>query len=311
MAFHTPGGGEIQLLKYKEYIEKKGHHVDLMDMWNPNFKNYDVFHFFSSISGSNHICNFVKRLNIPVVISSSLWITEETKDQYPCDEIRAHLNLAKKIVTNSMAESNELSKVLNIGIDKFVHIYNGVDRDFSKSIDPTIFRRHYGIWDPFLLNVGNIEPRKNQLRLAEAAKRLNHRLVLIGHIRDHGYANELFTKYPEIIYIGSISQSDLLISAYKACEVFCLPSTLETPGLAAIEAATAGAKIVITAVGSTKEYFDGSVSYVDPHSIDSIIDAICGQFKSNSHSPRSFDAKKYYWDKIIDSLLKMYGDLLN
>jgi len=66
MAFHTPGGGEMQLLKYKEYLEKKGHKIDLLDIWNPNFKKYDIFHFFSSISGSNHLCNFVKQLNIPV-----------------------------------------------------------------------------------------------------------------------------------------------------------------------------------------------------------------------------------------------------
>ena len=35
----------------------------------------------------------------------------------------------------------------------------------------------------------------------------------------------------------------LLALAYSACSVFALPSTLETPGLAALEAAAAGAPL--------------------------------------------------------------------
>jgi glycosyltransferase involved in cell wall biosynthesis len=311
MAFHTPGGGEVQLLKYKEYLEKKGLHVDLMDMWNPNFKKYDVFHFFSSISGSNHLCNFVKRLNIPVVISSSLWITEETKNQYPCDQIKAHLDLANKIVTNSMAESKELSKVLDIGIDKFEHIYNGVDKDFSKNVDPRIFRKKYGIWDPFLLNVGNIEPRKNQFLLAEAARIINRKLILIGHIRDYNYANHLFASYPEVRYLGPLPHNNLLVAAYKACDVFCLPSMLETPGLAAIEAATVGTKLSVTEVGSAREYFGDYASYINPSSLDSIVESILGQMRSTHNSISNFEYNNFYWENVVEKLSGVYKTLLH
>ncbi len=311
MAFHTPGGGEVQLLKYKEYLKRKGLHVDLMDMWNPNFKNYDIFHFFSSISGSNHLCNFVKRLKIPVVISSSLWITEETKNQYPCVEIKAHLELANIIVTNSIAESNELSKVLDIDIDKFVHIYNGVDKNFSKNVDPIIFRKKYAIWDPFLLNVGNIEPRKNQLLLAEAARKINIKLILIGHVRDYNYANHLFASYPEVRYLGPLPQSNLLVAAYKACDVFCLPSMLETPGLAAIEAATVGAKVSVTEVGSAREYFGDYASYTNPSSLDSIVQSIFSQLRS-THTPNSnFDYSNFYWENVVEKLSGVYKSLLH
>jgi hypothetical protein len=45
---------------------------------------------------------------------------------------------------------------------------------------------------------------------------------------------------------------------------------LETPGLAALEAALAGAAIVITQEGSTREYFSDLVHYVDPASPEDI-----------------------------------------
>ena len=57
-------------------------------------------------------------------------------------------------------------------------------------------------------------------------------------------------------FLGDLDHSsDMLRSAYAACDVFVLPGWFETPGLAALEAALAGAKVVATKGGSTKEYF--------------------------------------------------------
>ena len=47
MAFHTPGGGEVQLLKYIDYLQSENIEVTLYDMWRPNLSNIDLVHFFS------------------------------------------------------------------------------------------------------------------------------------------------------------------------------------------------------------------------------------------------------------------------
>jgi glycosyltransferase involved in cell wall biosynthesis len=306
MAFHTPGGGEMQLLKYKQNLELMNIKVDFFDLWNPNFLNYNIFHFFSCISGSNHLCNFVKELGIPIVISSSLWLSEKNKHLYPLDEIRSHLLLANTIITNSYIESKQLSVFLDIPINSFAHVYNGVDSSFSKDVNPSIFRDKFNIYEPFLLNVGNIERRKNQLALAKAAKDLNIKLVLIGYIRDHNYANEIFSLYSDNVkYLGYIEHSELLISAYKACEVFCLPSALETPGLAAIEAATAGAKLVLTSEGSTHEYFGDFANYVDPDSDESIKHVIENALSLSI--TQSFDQSRFDWGNVVKKLADMYN----
>lgn len=301
MAFHTPGGGEIQLLKYKEHLENSEIEVELFNQWNPRFDECEIVHFFSVIGGSVHFCNFVKQLGKKLVISSSLWITEETKHLYPIDEIRHQLSLADKVIANSDIECEQLSQVLDLPRDKFVTVYNGVDKLFFTKISPVLFREKFNIKEKFVLNVGNIEPRKNQLKLVEAMKSFPEmKLVLIGHRRDEVYAEKVFDLGGErVIYIGSLEHTDeLLRSAYAACEVFCLPSTLETPGLAALEATASGCKIAITEVGATKEYFGNQVNYLNPSSIESIVFAL-----NTIHSSK---LELQTWEDITISLEKIY-----
>ena len=56
----------------------------------------------------------------------------------------------------------------------------------------------------------------------------------------------------------------MLASAFAAARVFALPSWFETPGLAALEAALAGAAVAITPFGSTREYFGEQANYARP-----------------------------------------------
>jgi glycosyltransferase involved in cell wall biosynthesis len=309
MAFHTPGGGEIQLLAYKKYLEENGIQVDLFDPWNPNFLDYDLVHFFSVIGGSVHLCNFIKNLGIPLAITSSLWITEETKHLYPVGEIRHQLSLADIIIGNSDIECDNMSKVLDLPREKFKTVYNGVEDIFFEKVDGKIFRKHFNINDDFVLNVGNIEPRKNQLNLAKAMKFIqNKKLVLIGHIRDKEYGKKIFEELgDQLIYIEYLKNDDkLLRSAFSACDVFCLPSTLETPGLAALEALACGCKVVVTQEGATKEYFKEEVSYCNPDSFFDIKEKLSLNKENRVHQKQ---IRNFVWRKVIKRLIKIYEEI--
>lgn len=307
MAFHTPGGGEIQLLAYKKHLEQLGVEVDLFDPWNPNFLEYDLVHYFSVIGGSVHICNFIKGLGLPLVVSSSLWITEESKHLYPIQEIKHQLSLADVVIGNSDIECDNMAEVFNLPRDRFKTVYNGVEDIFFEKVEETLFRKHFDISDDFVLNVGNIEPRKNQLNLAKAMKGIpDKKLVLIGHIRDTDYAKEVFEEGGlQIMHLDYLENSDeLLRSAFSACEVFCLPSTLETPGLAALEALANGSKVVVTKEGATHEYFKDAVYYCDPLSIQNITEKIelaMGEQITNKNS-----IEDYKWHNVVNRLIETY-----
>ena len=130
MAFHTPGGGEIQLSSYQKYLSEHDISVGLFDQWNPSFFDFDLVHFFSCISGSLPFCAFVKSLGIPLIISPNLWITKKTKHLYPVEEIRNQLLQSNRIVVNSDMEADVLCEVFNLPRDWFTTIYNAVDNLF-------------------------------------------------------------------------------------------------------------------------------------------------------------------------------------
>jgi glycosyltransferase involved in cell wall biosynthesis len=271
-AFATPGGGELQLLKYAEYLPAHGVKVVRHDLWKPVFDTVDVVHFFSCIEGSLQFCRYVKSRGLPLVISSSLWITEETSRQYPMHEIRKQLALADLVITNSVIEADTIARVLALPRERFVPVMNGADAQFSSIPDPSLFREQYRIDRAFVLNVANIEKRKNQLNLVRAMGDHGPLLVVIGHIRDADYAKQVFSEAgTRLRYLGPLDHHDpLLAAAYAACSVFALPSTLETPGLAALEAAAVGAPIVVTSEGSTQEYFGDLAFYVDHNNPEDI-----------------------------------------
>jgi len=265
-AFATPGGGEMQLLKYAEHLPAHGVEVVWHDIWEPQFDTVDAVHFFSGIGGSANFCGYVKDRGLPLIISSSLWITEATADRYPIEQIRTQFSYADVIVPNSAIEADTLAEVLGLPRERFKPVMNAADARFSLSADPALFRAKFEIDGPFILCVGNIEARKNQLSLVRALSANGPPLVLAGEVRERQYADQVLAEGgSRLRYVGRIGHDDpLLASAYAACSVFALPSTLETPGLAALEAAAAGGAIVITHEGSTREYFGDLVHYVDP-----------------------------------------------
>ena len=125
----------------------------------------------------------------------------------------------------------------------------------------------------YILNVANIEPRKNQQMLLRAMKEYPElKLINIGQCRDKEYYQECKREGGDQFFtFGRLEYaSEILRSAMAGCELFAMPSTLETPSIAALEAAYMGKKILITEVGSTREYYGDEAIYVNPMSLESI-----------------------------------------
>src|SRR5262249_37674735 len=98
-----------------------------------------------------------------------------------------------------------------------------------------------------------------------------------------------------------------LRSAYAACAVFVLPSTLETPGLAALEAAAAGARLVVTSEGSTREYFGDEVFYADPQDDAAIAGAIAAALGAPRRAGLAGRiVAQYRWDRVVLELERVY-----
>lgn len=315
-AFNCPGGGERQLIAYRNHLTELGVEVSLYNQWEPNIKDYDIFHFFSVMPGSFQLCEYIKNQGLKLFISPNLWVTEETKYNYPHDEIKKLLHIADKIVVNSHIEALELSKVYELPLNVFAVVYNGVEKDFFHMAPKNDFVETYNLQNTkYILNIANIEPRKNQLIFLKALKNFpDYKLVVIGHVRDDQYYQECISEAEDqLVFIGSLEyNSKLLHSAIGGCEFFAMPSTLETPSIAALEAAASSKKILITQEGSTKEYFKEFATYIDPTDIESMKSGIEDTIAKTSDKTLSNHIEKHFsWDIVCKSLQSCYKKTMN
>lgn len=293
-AFQTTGGGEILLLKLKEYLEKEGIYVKLFNQWEDDITKFDILHSFSMASNCYDLINLAHSKKVPVAISTLFWpsvkyalkvnfsfkekikgLVYEIINKYGLfnlSKVRLMLKKASILLPNSELESKLIQKTFKINPQKIFSVHNGVDERFYNATSDEFIEK-YSMKD-FILFIGRMEPRKNLLNLIKAVNQLEKNLIIIGSPNPQipNYAEQCKKiARPNIHFLGEIPHnSSLLESAYAASKVLALPSWWETPGLVALEAGLAGANVVITPGGATREYYEDYVSYVNPNSVDDI-----------------------------------------
>lgn len=314
-AFDCPGGGERQLMAWKSHLETRGHTIRQYDPWSTIPETANIFHFFSVMPGSFQLCEYIKNKGKHLVITPNLWVTPETKWHYPHDEIQRLLSIADRVVVNSSLEAQALSEVYAVELDRFRVVYNGVEQKFFQPASGAAFRVAAQLADKrYLLNVANVESRKNQLRFLEALQ--DHpelTLVVVGHARDAAYLEECRRVGGEqFLYAGPLDySSDLLLSAIAGADAFVMPSTLETPSIAALEAAASGCRLMVTQVGSTTEYFGQHAVYIDPDSRASMSQGISQVLQSAPGCLRDHIQQHFTWQHVISELEQVYNELLH
>lgn len=328
------GGPRVQVLQTKSELEKLDVEVSLLNPWEQFGKHStDLVHLFSANLATYHLAATFTSFDIPFV-TSSIFFTQRSTTAIRTTlllnkilkKIRAGIwtnyEYSRQICAWSMAvmpnttdEGRLVADGLGINRKKITVVPNGVDPRFEFG-DPSIFKKKYGI-DKFILNVGHIGPtRKNVLNLIRALKQIDHPAVIIGKIASSPYAQQCIDEAASakniLIIPGIDNDSELLASAYAASDLFALPAQFETPGIAALEAALAGSKIVITPYGGTKDYFDTMATYVEPTSVESIKNGI----ESSLNSPvdpalRDRMKKEYLWSRVAEKTLSVYNSVLS
>ncbi|MDQ2817138.1 MAG: glycosyltransferase [Candidatus Eremiobacteraeota bacterium] len=125
-----------------------------------------------------------------------------------------------------------------------------------------------------VLCAGRVESMKNQAMLALAVRGLDPSLTLAGEACDSYYL-QLCRRWggSQLQHAGRLAQPQLF-AALRATQVHAMPSWGETTGLASLEAAAAGCKLVVGNRGAEIEYFGDDAEYADPADPDSIRAAV-------------------------------------
>lgn len=331
--FLNRGGPTYKVMMMKKALADKDIDVDYFDYWDKNLKldNDTLVHLFNAslstyplalnlktygakyvvnpIFFSNHSASKIKSyLRIENIVNRIM--KRSYSDYYCTGEVCRN---AEKILPNTQAEGDLLSGVFNFSDTDVEVIHNGVEKRFADA-DSDLFIKKYGIRD-FILNVGHLGSlRKNGVNMLQALKQIDAPVVVIADIlktEEGRQCQDIIEQSDNIIHIPWIKHDDpLLESAYAASKVFALPTRYETPGRAALEAGLAGANVVITPRGGTKEYFLDNALYCNPDSIRSIKETIEKSLELPRNSKLSVHImENFIWDKIVDKTIKIYQDL--
>lgn len=225
------------------------------------------------------------------------------------------LSWADIVLVQTNIEAYDLKEVYDVDFE-WRKIPNGVSSNFirrQKFSNPFEF-------EDYILCVGRIEPRKNQLSVIEAVQKLRSetnkdlQLVFVGarsgskHIEYSLKFNSLAHTYPWVHYVGQVPYEQIP-SYYHFAKVGVSASWFESTGLTSLEALFCGANAV--ACGSqAREYLGDLASYAEPYNIDSIKTAI----KEALHSERPIITRElkleYTWLNAAKKTLDSYNSVL-
>ena len=234
------------------------------------------------------------------------------------DRLAGSLGLYSVNIANSVATRDEFAGYPAAYRRSMILIEHGLDAPAPRSTRAQT-RRQFNLPSdkPLLLNIGRLMPQKNQAVLLRALTRLpDMHLAIAGDGTDGGALRALAG---ELGVAGRLHLLGALPSAavadlYAAADLFVFPSTWETFGLAAVEAAMAGLPVVATDLAVLREVLrtqaPTAARFVSPHDVDGWVAAIQDGVATR-RSPQMLQnwsseiADKYSRERMIESYVRL------
>lgn len=323
------GGGETQAINTMKYLKDMGVDIDFYDLWNKNYQ-CDILHIFGCHDWLYKWASLAKQKNIKVVLSTIAYSKEkmtlkrklyDTFDHFlPLDTTyrmnRKLIQVSDILLPNSQEEARYLDEIMGAKNKKKMVIPNATDLRY-KDASPEAAIKEYGVKD-YVLCVGKIEPRKNQLQLVKALEATDIPVIILGSYipNEKWYYDEVLKiiyRNPNMQHIEFLPyDSDLLASLYAGAKVHALLGRNETPGIVNLEAGIAGANLVVGDCVPVREYLKDYALYADYNSIDDIKKKVMKAYTCERNSKVStFIENNYTWKVVAEKTLKAYEEVLS
>jgi len=179
--------------------------------------------------------------------------------------------------------------------------------------------------DGFWLNVGTLEPRKNQIGILKAyadlrtAGRTQFPLVFAGGKgwqMDHFEIEiEKLGLQNDVIQLGYVNDAQL-VWLLQNCFAFIFPSFLEGFGLPVLEAMSQGAAVITSNTTSLPEVIGEAGLLVDPYDHNEISSAMT-RLQDDEINRKTLQAKAlerseiFSWERVAQSVLDIYSQVIH
>lgn len=184
--------------------------------------------------------------------------------------------------------------------------------------------KRLGIRGPYVLTVGDLQPRKNQIGLIRAFEQvvlanpqLTHRLVIVGQetwfsekISAAARASQVADR---IDFTGFVSDDDLLL-LYNGCDLMAFPSFYEGFGLPVLEAMACGRAVVCSNTTAVPEVANAAALLFDPESADDMARAmrdilLDAELRLRMERLGLHRASLFTWERTARRTLEIYREV--
>lgn len=323
------GGGETQTINTMRYLKEMGVDIEFYDLWNKDYK-CDILHIFGCHDWLYKWASLAKQKNIKIALSTISYSKERMTlkrrlydwfdSKLPLDTTyrlnRKLIQISDILLPNSEEEGRYLDDIMGASNKIKRVIPNATDLRY-KNGDPTKAIKAYGFKD-YVLCVGKIEPRKNQMQLVKALAGTDIPLIILG-----SYIPNVKKYYDEVVAVIENNpnmkhieylpmDSDMLSSLYAGAKVHALLGQNETPGIVNLEAGLAGANLVVGDCVPVREYLKDYAYYADYTSVSDVKEKVIMAYNAQRNPEISrFIENNYTWKVVAEKTLQAYKMILN
>ncbi len=192
--------------------------------------------------------------------------------------VRRTVKAASCVITPSEFSKRRILDVYKLPDDKVAVLPNGVSTIFHPVAREVAQRSMQTPLPavPFILTVGDLQPRKNHLGLIHAFEdlikahpQLPHHLVVVGKESWHAPSIRAAAQKSQVadrIHFTGFVDDDELRRIYGACDLFVYPSFYEGFGLPILEAMACGRAVACSNTSAMPEVADSAALLFDPSS---------------------------------------------
>lgn len=282
----------------------------------------DVFHGLS-----NELPDGIHKSEVPAVVTihdlifmrfPQFYKSIDRKIYY--QKVKYACNSAKKIIAISEQTKNDIIEYFEISPDKIKVVYQSVSPRFYRRKNYEYLVSKYKLPEKFILSVGTIEQRKNQLSILKAIylAQLENTVVFVG--KPTLYSTELLKFITEnnmesqVKFLNNISRKDLA-GLYQLAGLSIYISMFEGFGLPVIESMASGCPVITSNVSCLPETAGGAAVLCDPGNITEIGEKIKlllenDEFRNEIIQKGTERSKLFHPKKYSQNLISLYSEII-
>ena len=238
------------------------------------------------------------------------------KQRYACEH-------ADVIIAVSEQTKKDVMGFLEVSEKKIVVVGQSCDPQFWKPVSQEAVeqaRKKYGLPERYVISVGTVEERKNQLTAVEAMAKVDQNISLVIVGRHQRYAEKAKASVEEFHMehrVHFLEQADFddfpALYAGAICSLYL--SVFEGFGIPVLESMCSGTPVVCSNVSSLPEVAGDAAVLVDPTDVDAVAEAVNrvaedAVFRNELVGKAHIQSQRFSKEQVIGELYEVYRNVL-